>query len=54
LISLEADEAVARYRLLNSTRTYALEKMRSKAELTTAGPGLRQRQSPELPQVDSV
>jgi predicted ATPase/DNA-binding winged helix-turn-helix (wHTH) protein len=49
LISLEAGEGVARYRLLNSTRTYALEKMRSKAELTAAEPRLRQRRSPELP-----
>lgn len=48
LISLEAGEGVARYRLLNSTRTYALEKMRSKAEPIAAGSRQSECQSAEL------
>jgi predicted ATPase len=48
LISLEAGGDAARYRLLNSTRTYALEKMRIKTGSTESEPRLRECQKPEL------
>jgi predicted ATPase/DNA-binding winged helix-turn-helix (wHTH) protein len=48
LISLEAGEDPARYRLLNSTRTYALEKIRIKSGSAEPEPRLREYKDPEL------